>query len=85
MDRLNNSFIILDTSVAGKDLKTAKYNTNDIEEAANDILFWLNLLVNSVSMHSIGSLAILNDLPGKRHITLMSTITTIFMDVFIAP
>jgi hypothetical protein len=55
----------LDTSVAGKDLKTAKYNTSDTEELANDILLWLNLAVSSALIHSIGSLAILKDLPGK--------------------
>jgi len=69
--------------VAGNDLKTAKYNTNDIDELVNDILAWLNLAINSVSIHSIGSLAILKDLPRKRHIELMITMPIIFMDVVI--
>jgi len=62
--------MILATSVAGKDLKTAKYKTSDTEELANDILLWLNLAASSVSMHSIGSLAILKDLPASGTLSL---------------
>jgi len=57
--------MILDTCVAGKDAKTEKYNTKDTDELLKDIFGQLNFTAKAVSMHSIGSLAILKALPGK--------------------
>jgi hypothetical protein len=60
----------LATAVAGMDIKTAKYSTKDTDELLKDILGQVNFTAKAVSIDSIGSLAILNDFPGKGTLTL---------------
>jgi hypothetical protein len=47
------------------DINTAKYKTKDTVELLKDILDQENLTAKAVWIHSMGSLAILKDLPAK--------------------
>ena len=67
---LKRSFIIEATSVAGRDLKTAKYMAKETVELENSILDQWNLTAMEELMDSIGSLAVLKDCPGKGTLTL---------------